>query len=125
MADTGTPAPPRGRVISAAIEDEVKTAYLSYAMSVIVARALPDVRDGLKPVHRLLLYSMGDLGLRPNAATKKSARIVGDCMGKYHPRIKAADIRVMGRGAQGVRILSINAPDFVIGVDRIVQEDLP
>jgi DNA gyrase subunit A len=74
-----------GKVIPVAIEDEVKTDYLTYAMSVIVARALPDVRDGLKPVHRRLLYSMDDLGLRPNTATKKSARIVGDTMGKYHP----------------------------------------
>ncbi|MFA6508681.1 MAG: DNA topoisomerase (ATP-hydrolyzing) subunit A [Treponemataceae bacterium] len=74
-----------GKVIHIAIEDEVKTAYLNYAMSVIVSRALPDVRDGLKPVHRRLLYAMDDLGLRPNAATKKSARITGDAMGKYHP----------------------------------------
>ncbi|OHE62135.1 MAG: DNA gyrase subunit A [Treponema sp. GWB1_62_6] len=74
-----------GRIIPVAIEEEVKTAYLNYAMSVIVSRALPDVRDGLKPVHRRLLYAMDDLGLRPNAATKKSARITGDAMGKYHP----------------------------------------
>lgn len=74
-----------GRVIPVSIEDEVKTDYLTYAMSVIVARALPDVRDGLKPVHRRLLYAMEELGLRYNAATKKSARITGDAMGKYHP----------------------------------------
>ncbi|HUW39887.1 MAG TPA: DNA topoisomerase (ATP-hydrolyzing) subunit A [Rectinemataceae bacterium] len=74
-----------GKVIPVPIEDEVKTAYLNYAMSVIVARALPDVRDGLKPVHRRLLFAMDELGLRPNAATKKSARITGDAMGKYHP----------------------------------------
>jgi DNA gyrase subunit A len=74
-----------GRVIQVPIEDEVKTAYLNYAMSVIVARALPDVRDGLKPVHRRLLFAMDELGLQPNAATKKSARITGDAMGKYHP----------------------------------------
>jgi DNA gyrase subunit A len=74
-----------GKLFSVAIEDEVRNDYLTYAMSVIVARALPDVRDGLKPVHRRLLYSMDDLGLRPNATTKKSARIVGDAMGKYHP----------------------------------------
>lgn len=74
-----------GRVIPIAIEDEVKTAYLNYAMSVIVSRALPDVRDGLKPVHRRILYSMDELGLHPNAATKKCARITGDTMGKYHP----------------------------------------
>jgi len=76
---------PSGKVIPIAIEDEVKTDYLNYAMSVIVSRALPDVRDGLKPVHRRLLYSMDNLGLRPGGATKKSALIVGDAMGKYHP----------------------------------------
>ena len=76
---------PLGKVIPIAIEDEVKTDYLNYAMSVIVSRALPDVRDGLKPVHRRLLYAMDSLGLRPGSATKKSALIVGETMGKYHP----------------------------------------
>ena len=90
MAKTNTTdglplAEPTGKVIPIAIEDEVKTDYLNYAMSVIVSRALPDVRDGLKPVHRRLLYAMDELGLRPGSATKKSARIVGDTMGKYHP----------------------------------------
>jgi len=80
-----TPFIPAGKVIPVPIEDEVKTDYLNYAMSVIVARALPDARDGLKPVHRRLLYAMDELGLRPGSATKKSARIVGDAMGKYHP----------------------------------------
>lgn len=74
-----------GKVINVSIEDEVKADYLTYAMSVIVARALPDVRDGLKPVHRRLLFAMEELGLRYNASTKKSARITGDAMGKYHP----------------------------------------
>ncbi len=74
-----------GKVIPATIEEEVKTAYLNYAMSVIVSRALPDVRDGLKPVHRRLLYAMDELGLHPGSATKKCARITGDAMGKYHP----------------------------------------
>ncbi|MDR2435073.1 MAG: DNA topoisomerase (ATP-hydrolyzing) subunit A [Treponema sp.] len=85
MAEIADAPVPAGKVIPVAIEDEVKNDYLNYAMSVIVARALPDVRDGLKPVHRRLLYAMDELGLRPNAATKKSARIVGDAMGKYHP----------------------------------------
>jgi DNA gyrase subunit A len=89
-----------GKIIPVAIEDEVKTDYLTYAMSVIVARALPDVRDGHKPVHRRLLYSMDDLGLRPNAATKKSARITGDCMGKYHPHGDASLYDAMVRMAQ-------------------------
>jgi DNA gyrase subunit A len=89
-----------GKVIPVAIEDEVKNDYLTYAMSVIVARALPDVRDGLKPVHRRLLYSMDDLGLRPNAATKKSARITGDTMGKYHPHGDMALYDALVRMAQ-------------------------
>jgi len=76
---------PAGRIIPVPIEDEVKTDYLNYAMSVIVSRALPDVRDGLKPVHRRLLYAMDSLGLRPGGGTKKSALIVGETMGKYHP----------------------------------------
>jgi DNA gyrase subunit A len=88
------------KIISVAIEDEVKTAYLNYAMSVIVARALPDVRDGLKPVHRRLLYAMDELGLRPNAATKKSARITGDAMGKYHPHGDASIYDALVRMAQ-------------------------
>jgi DNA gyrase subunit A len=89
-----------GKVIPIAIEDEVRTDYLNYAMSVIVARALPDVRDGLKPVHRRLLFAMDDLGLRHGAATKKSARIVGDTMGKYHPHGDASLYDAMVRMAQ-------------------------
>jgi DNA gyrase subunit A len=73
------------KIIPVTIENEVKTDYLNYAMSVIVSRALPDVRDGLKPVHRRLLYAMDTLGLRPGGSTKKSALIVGETMGKYHP----------------------------------------
>jgi DNA gyrase subunit A len=76
---------PLGKIIPIAIEDEVKADYLNYAMSVIVSRALPDLRDGLKPVHRRLLYAMDTLGLRPGGGTKKSALIVGEAMGKYHP----------------------------------------
>ena len=75
----------KGSVIPIPIEDEVKNSYLNYAMSVIVSRALPDVRDGLKPVHRRVLYSMGDMSLWHNTAPKKSGRIVGDVLGKYHP----------------------------------------
>jgi DNA gyrase subunit A len=74
-----------GRVIPVAIEDEVKESYLNYAMSVIVSRALPDVRDGLKPVHRRILYAMHEMGLRSDRPFKKSGRIVGDVLGKYHP----------------------------------------
>ncbi|MBI2857330.1 MAG: hypothetical protein HYX95_03320, partial [Chloroflexi bacterium] len=67
------------------IETELRTSYLDYAMSVIVSRALPDVRDGLKPVQRRILYAMDGLGVHYNTAYKKSARIVGEVMGKYHP----------------------------------------
>src|SRR5919106_4743863 len=67
------------------IEEEIRTSFLDYAMSVIVSRALPDVRDGLKPVHRRILWGMIEQGIRPDRPTKKSARIVGDVMGKYHP----------------------------------------
>ncbi len=74
-----------GRLIPIPIEEEVKTAYLNYAMSVIVSRALPDVRDGLKPVHRRILYSMEEMGIRSNTPFKKCGRIVGDVLGKYHP----------------------------------------
>ena len=101
MPDTADPPVQTGKIIPVAIEDEVKSDYLTYAMSVIVARALPDVRDGLKPVHRRLLYSMDELGLRPNAATKKSARIVGDTMGKYHPHGDFALYDALVRMAQG------------------------
>lgn len=73
------------KIVSAVIEDEMKSAYLAYSMSVIVGRALPDVRDGLKPVHRRILFAMNDMGIRWNTPHKKSARIVGDCLGKYHP----------------------------------------
>ena len=76
---------PTGRVIPINIEDEVKTSYLNYAMSVIVSRALPDVRDGLKPVHRRILYAMDEMGLRADKPNKKCGRIVGDVLGKYHP----------------------------------------
>ena len=74
-----------GNVRAVRIEEEMRSAYLDYAMSVIVARALPDVRDGLKPVHRRILYAMHEMGLRPSASYKKSAGVVGEVMGKYHP----------------------------------------
>src|ERR1041385_2534077 len=73
------------KIIPINIEEEMKTAYIDYSMSVIVSRALPDVRDGLKPVHRRVLYGMLDLGVLHNRPYKKSARIVGEVLGKYHP----------------------------------------
>ncbi len=89
-----------GTVRRVDIDQEMQAAYLDYAMSVIVARALPDVRDGLKPVHRRILYAMHDMGLRPNTPYKKSARIVGEVLGKYHPHGDAAVYDSMVRMAQ-------------------------
>jgi len=89
-----------GTVQTVDIEREMRSAYLDYAMSVIVARALPDARDGLKPVHRRILYAMYDLGLRPGTPYKKSARIVGEVLGKYHPHGDAAVYDAMARMAQ-------------------------
>ncbi|MDR3113355.1 MAG: DNA gyrase subunit A [Endomicrobium sp.] len=82
------------------IEDEMKNSYIDYAMSVIVGRALPDVRDGLKPVHRRILYAMKEMGLKHNTAYKKSARVVGDVLGKYHPHGDSAVYESMVRMAQ-------------------------
>ena len=82
------------------LEEEMRTSYMEYAMSVIVARALPDVRDGLKPVQRRILYAMSELGMRPNSAHKKSARLVGEVMGKYHPHGDDPIYEAMVRMAQ-------------------------
>ncbi len=91
---------PEDRISPRKIEDEMRQSYLDYAMSVIVSRALPDVRDGLKPVHRRILYAMGDIGLRSTAAYKKSAAVVGEVMGKYHPHGDAPVYDAMVRMAQ-------------------------
>ena len=89
-----------GNVRPIKIEEEMRASYLDYAMSVIVARALPDVRDGLKPVQRRILYAMHDMGIRPGSAYKKSARIVGEVLGKYHPHGDAPVYEAMVRLAQ-------------------------
>ena len=89
-----------GKLIPINIEDEMKSAYIDYSMSVIVSRALPDVRDGLKPVHRRVLYGMYDLGVFSNKAHKKSARIVGEVLGKYHPHGDTSVYDAMVRMAQ-------------------------
>ena len=88
------------RLIPINIEDEMKSAYIDYSMSVIVSRALPDVRDGLKPVHRRVLYGMHDMGIRSTTAYRKSARIVGDVLGKYHPHGDSSVYDTMVRMAQ-------------------------
>ena len=90
----------QGRIVQVDIETEMKTAYIDYSMSVIVARALPDVRDGLKPVHRRVLYGMNGLGLTSGGQHKKSARIVGEVMGKYHPHGDSSIYDAMVRMAQ-------------------------
>ena len=89
-----------GTVHSVDIDQEMRSSYLDYAMSVIIARALPDARDGLKPVHRRILYAMYDMGLRPDTPYKKSARIVGEVLGKYHPHGDQAVYEAMARMAQ-------------------------
>ena len=88
------------KIIDVYIEDEVKDSYLNYAMSVIVGRALPDVRDGLKPVHRRILYAMAELNLEHSKPYKKCARIVGETMGKYHPHGDVAIYDTLVRMAQ-------------------------
>ena len=92
--------PPNNRIIPRNIEDEMKTSYIDYSMSVIVGRALPDVRDGLKPVHRRVLYSMHESNYVWNRAYVKCARVVGDTMGKYHPHGDASIYDTLVRMAQ-------------------------
>ncbi|MCF8194229.1 MAG: DNA gyrase subunit A, partial [Bacteroidia bacterium] len=88
------------KIIPIQIEEEMKSAYIDYSMSVIVSRALPDVRDGLKPVHRRVLFGMNELGLAYNKPYKKSARIVGEVLGKYHPHGDSSVYDTMVRMAQ-------------------------
>ncbi|MDE3197721.1 MAG: DNA gyrase subunit A, partial [Acidobacteriota bacterium] len=108
----GPPAPPQNPVLPGAggdgardlvpinIEDEMKRSYIDYAMSVIVGRALPDIRDGLKPVHRRILFGMNEMGLAPNRPTRKCAKIVGEVLGKYHPHGDASVYDSLVRMAQ-------------------------
>src|SRR3989338_4846886 len=95
------------KIVPREIEEEIKDSYLSYAMSVIVGRALPDVRDGLKPGHRRILYAMRELGLDPGKAYKKSARIVGETLGKYHPH---GDVAVYDALVRMVQSFSLRYP---------------
>ena len=98
---------PKANELPVNIEDEMRSSYLDYAMSVIIGRALPDIRDGLKPVHRRILYSMQELSNTSNRAHKKSARIVGDVIGKYHPHGDSAVYETMVRMAQGFSMREI------------------
>jgi len=88
------------KIVPIYIEEEMKVSYINYAMSVIIGRALPDVRDGLKPVHRRILYAMKDMGLVYNKTFKKSARIVGEVLGKYHPHGDTAVYDALARMVQ-------------------------
>src|SRR5881397_2774965 len=97
----------RERILPRLIEDEMKESFLDYSMSVIVQRALPDVRDGLKPVHRRILYAMHELGLVPGRPYKKSATVVGDVLGKYHPH---GDIAVYDALVRMVQDFSLRYP---------------
>src|SRR6195952_3494192 len=96
-----------GNIEPRGLEEEMRSSYLDYAMSVIVGRALPDVRDGLKPVHRRVLYSMNETGIQPNRPYVKCARIVGDVMGKYHPHGDSAIYDALVRLAQDFSLRSL------------------
>src|SRR5699024_3118923 len=100
MGGNGMADQQRPQVQDINISDEIRTSFLDYAMSVIVARALPDVRDGLKPVHRSILYAMNNLGMHANRHYKKPARIVGEVIDKYHPHGDSAVYDAMVRMAQ-------------------------
>jgi len=107
-----------GRVETRELDQEVRTSFLDYAMSVIVSRALPDVRDGLKPVHRRVLYAMHEAGLQPNRPTRKSARVVGDVMGNYHPHGDSAIYDALVRLARSSTVRAISARSTVIPLER-------
>ncbi len=110
------PMLPRGQE-PVSIEEEMRNSYLDYAMSVIVAARLPDARDGLKPVHRRILYGMHEAGYTPDKPYRKSARVVGDVMGKYHPHGDAAIYDAMVRMAQD--LLHARAADRRAGQFRL------
>ena len=85
MTEAENPPEPKEKIFPREIEEEMKESYLNYAMSVIIGRALPDVRDGLKPVHRRILHAMNQMGMQHNKPFRKCARVVGEVLGKYHP----------------------------------------
>src|SRR3712207_4494303 len=112
-----------GNIEPRGLEEEMRSSYLDYAMSVIVGRALPDVRDGLKPVHRRVLFSMNEHGLQPNRPYAKSARIVGDVMGKYHPHGDSAIYCALVRLAQDFSMRTPRVDDQ--GTLGSISEDPP
>jgi DNA gyrase subunit A len=112
------------KLIPINIEDEMKSAYIDYSMSVIVSRALPDVRDGLKPVHRRVLFGMYELGVLSNRSYKKSARIVGEVLGKYHPHGDTSVYDTMVRMAQewSLRYMLVDGQGNFGSVEAIVPQ---
>ena len=119
IKDTKPPGQPGGEIHPISIEDEMKRSYLDYAMSVIVSRALPDARDGLKPVHRRILYSMHEAGYTHNKPYRKSARVVGDVIGKYHPHGDQSVYDALVRMAQefSMRLPLVDGPGNFGSVD--------
>lgn len=107
------------QIETVSIAQEMKECYIDYAMSVIIGRALPDVRDGLKPVHRRILYAMNELGMTPDKPFRKSARIVGEVLGKYHPHGDTAVYDAMVRMAQdfSTRYMTVNGQGNFGSVD--------
>ncbi len=103
MDDAAPPPEPGGRILDEPLTEALSRRYLAYALSTITDRALPDVRDGLKPVQRRLLYAMRRMRLNPDGATKKCAKVVGDVIGKFHPHGDAVDLRRAGAAGAGLR----------------------
>ena len=114
----------KDRLLPADLENELKTSFISYAMAVIINRALPDVRDGLKPVHRRILYAMNELGMTSDKPYRKSARIVGEVLGKYHPHGDSSVYDAMVRLAQdfSTRSLLVEGQGEIPELD--VQEEV-
>ena len=118
-----------GRIETRELEEEMRSSFLDYAMSVIVSRALPDVRDGLKPVHRRVLFAMNELGLQPGRPRIKCARVVGDTMGKYHPHGNQAIYDALVRMAQPFSLRhplidfhgNYGSPDFSAAAERYTE----
>ena len=119
MAEETTSA---GNIEQVDIDAQMRSAYLDYAMSVIVSRALPDARDGLKPVHRRILFAMQELGVRSNSSYKKSARIVGDVLGKFHPHGDSAIYETMARMAQDFSMRYLLVDGQGSGTERLLFE---
>ena len=114
-----------GKVIPVDINQEMKKCYIDYAMSVIVGRALPDVRDGLKPVHRRILYSMQELGITPDKGYRKCARIVGDVLGKYHPHGDSSVYDALVRLAQDFSMRYMHYTDSCQNALKVYPRNKP